>query len=87
MHSNIEKAKKGIEVDHPEQWIGVMQMACKKQPYNVRVMNREDIRNYKTPLGNMYSPLVSDKTTIFTTGKHVKVDWLAETRACCFRDT
>ena len=76
MHSNIEKAKKGIEIDHPEQWIGVMQMACKKQPYSVRKMNREDVRNYKTPLGGMYDQLIDNKTTHNVTGKRVKMNWM-----------
>ena len=46
MHSNIEKVKKGIEIDHPEPWIEVMQMACKnKYYYSFRCVKLNDLYN------------------------------------------
>ena len=74
IHSVIENAKKGIEVLHPVQWLSVLQMACKASPYTVRMMEQEDMLDYKTSLGSMFVPLVKNKVKNLD-GKKVKIYW------------
>ena len=62
MHSTIECVKRGINIFHPFQWEVVMQFACKSKPYNVRVLNQEEIYNLITQLGSVYSNLIIRKT-------------------------
>ena len=61
MHSTIERAKRNIF--HPYQWEAVMQFACKSKPYNVKVMNQDEIYNFTTQLGSVYSNLITIKLT------------------------
>ena len=42
IHSNIEQAKKGIEIHHPCQWTTPIQTACLKQPYIVKQLNQDE---------------------------------------------
>ena len=61
MHSTIGRAKRNIF--HPYQWEVVMQFACKSKPYNVKVMNQDEIYNFTTQLGSVYSNLITNKLT------------------------
>ena len=74
-HSVIEKAKKGVNIHHPHQWITLIETACRKNPYKVNMMSQEDFFNYKTELGGVFHQLIKEKTAD-KTGKKIKISWL-----------
>ena len=66
-HSIIEKAKSGVNnIQHPHQWITLIETACRKKPYNVFSMSHKEIFNFKTELGGVFYPLISKKTVSYT---------------------
>ena len=73
-HSVIEKAKSGVNIHHPHQWITLIESACRKKPYNVFPMCQDEFFNFKTELSGVFYPLISKKTQD-KNGKNVKVSW------------
>ena len=61
VYFTIKRAKSNIF--HPYQWEAVMQFACKSKPYNVNVMKQDEIYNFTTQLGSVYSNLITSKLT------------------------
>ena len=75
-HSVIERAKKGVTIHHPHQWTTLIETACRKNPYKVKLMSQNKIFNFKTDLGGVFEPLIKDKTPGKCDKKNVKVSWL-----------
>ena len=70
-HSVIEKAKKGVNIHHPRQWTTLIETACRKNPYKVKMMSQNEIFNFKTDLGGVFEPLIKDKKTPSKCGKRI----------------
>ena len=47
LHSIIKKAKKGINIHHPLQWITLIEKASQKNPFKVTSMSAKDFFNLK----------------------------------------
>ena len=47
VHSTIERAKKGLEIFHPREWINVIKKARAKKPYTVVPLKFTDFHNAK----------------------------------------
>ena len=54
MHCTIEQARRGIYIFHSYQWDVVMQLACKSNPYDVKVMSQDEFLDFITPLGTAF---------------------------------
>ena len=63
MHSTIEWAKRGRNIFYLYQLERVMQSACTCKPYNGKEMNQEEMYNFTTQLGSVYSNLIISKLT------------------------
>ena len=48
VHSAIERAKNDVEIYIPRQWINVIKLSRKKQPYTIHPLSHTDYKDYKT---------------------------------------
>lgn len=75
-HSVIERAKKGVNIHHPSEWVTLTETACSKNPYKVKLMTQNELFNFETDLGGVFDPLIKDKTPGKSSQKNIKVSWL-----------
>ena len=86
MHSTREQAKRGINIFHPYQWEAVMQLACKSNPYNVKVMSQDEFLDFTTPVGTVFSKIINKKLADLG-GKRVTVKWSKLRQVCLLKPT
>ena len=86
MHSTIEQAKRRIKIFHPYQWKAVVQLACKSNPYNVKVMCQDEFLDFTTPLGTDFSNIINKKL-IDLGGKRGTVKWSQLRQVCLLKST
>ncbi|KAG7300830.1 hypothetical protein JYU34_015167 [Plutella xylostella] len=48
MHSTIERASEYAKIFIPKDWVNVIRLARKDSPYQVKVMDHTDFKNFKT---------------------------------------
>ena len=76
VNSVIERVKKGVNIYHPHQWTTLIETACRKNPYKVKLMLQNEMFNFKTDLGGVLEPLIKDKTPGKCGKRNVKVSRL-----------
>ena len=76
VHSIIEKAKKGVNINHPLQWITLIEKASQKNPFKGTFMSTKDFFNFKTDLADSFLPLIKDSTPLKGKKEVMKVHWL-----------
>ena len=54
VHAAIERAKKGVTIHHPGEWITLAERACKVRPYPVQWMEKEKFFNFKDDFDGLY---------------------------------
>ena len=85
----IERSKKGITINHPQQWVSLIQGACKSLPYIVKEMEQGEVLNVESELDGSYNLLINGSVTVPVPSenkknvKNVPIKW-REIRAVCF---
>lgn len=54
VHAAIERAKKGVTIHHPREWITLAERACKVRPYPVQWMEKEKFFNFQDDFDGLY---------------------------------
>ena len=75
-HSVIARAKKGVNIHHPSQWVTLIEAASTKNPQKIKLMTQNEFFNFKTDLGRVFDPLIKDKTRGKSSQKNIKVSSL-----------
>ena len=76
VYSMIEKAKRGVNIHHPLQWITLTEKASWKNPFKVTSMSTKDFFNFKTVVAGSFLPLIKVSTSLKGKKGVMKLHWL-----------
>ena len=65
-----------MNIHHASQWVTLIEIPSRKNPYKVKLMTQNEFFNFKTDLGGVFDPLIKDKTPGRSSQKNIKVSWL-----------
>lgn len=80
------KLSEGINIFYHCLWEAIMQLGCKSNPYNVKVMSQDEFLSFTTRLGTVFSNIINKKFADLG-GKCVTVKWSKLCQVCLPKPT